>query len=66
MDTLHILGIRVAKEKERARRRAKKRLAEARERLALLSSTQSFGFWRWNRATDVACASKLRAPHPWT
>jgi C4-dicarboxylate-specific signal transduction histidine kinase len=58
MDTLHILGIRVAKEKERARRRAKKRLAEARERLALLSSTQSFGFWSWNRATDVACASK--------
>jgi C4-dicarboxylate-specific signal transduction histidine kinase len=57
-DTLHVLSDRVAKENERSRRRAEKRLANARERLALLTSMRSFGFWRWNRATDEVWASK--------
>jgi C4-dicarboxylate-specific signal transduction histidine kinase len=49
MDTLH---------NERSQQRAEKRLAKAREQLALLSSTRSFGFWRWNRATDEVWAGK--------
>jgi C4-dicarboxylate-specific signal transduction histidine kinase len=43
---------------KRAQRRAEKRLANARERLALFSSTRSLGFWRWNRAIDEVWASK--------
>ena len=58
MDSLHILSIQVAKENERSRRRAERRPIKARERLALLSSTQSFGFWSWNTATDDAWANK--------
>src|SRR5271156_4908066 len=40
------------------RGRYQRRLAKARERLALLASTKGLGFWSWNRATDVAWASK--------
>ena len=58
MDTSHVLNGRVAKENKRSRRRVEKRLANAQERLALLTSTRSFGFWRWNRATDEVWASK--------
>jgi len=42
----------------RTRRRYERRLAKARERLALLASMKSLGFWRWNRTTDVVWASK--------
>jgi C4-dicarboxylate-specific signal transduction histidine kinase len=38
--------------------RTKKRLANARERLALISSKQSLGFWRWNSTSDEMWASK--------
>lgn len=68
-DILHMLEDRVASRSDaiarpfaRAPRRAghsfERRLARARERLALLSSMRSLGFWRWNRATDEVRASK--------
>ena len=58
MDTLRVFTDQVTKDKEPSRRRAKKRPPRAREQLALLSSTKSFGFWRWNGATDQVWASK--------
>src|SRR5271168_1148132 len=42
----------------RARRRYERSFVRARERLALLSSIKSLGFWTWDRETDVAWASK--------
>jgi C4-dicarboxylate-specific signal transduction histidine kinase len=42
----------------RTQRRYERCLAKARERLALLASMKSLGFWSWNRATDVVWASK--------
>ena len=40
------------------RRRSERLPAKVRERLALLSSMSSLGFWRWNRTTDEVWASK--------
>jgi C4-dicarboxylate-specific signal transduction histidine kinase len=48
----------VARVPRRSRRRLEKLLAKAQERLALISSMTSLGFWRWNRATDEVWASK--------
>jgi C4-dicarboxylate-specific signal transduction histidine kinase len=42
----------------RTRLRYERSLTRARERLALLASMKSLGFWTWNRATDVVWASK--------
>jgi PAS domain S-box-containing protein len=42
----------------RARLRYERSLTRARERLALLASMKTLGFWTWNRATDVVWASK--------
>jgi C4-dicarboxylate-specific signal transduction histidine kinase len=42
----------------RTRPRHLRNFARARERLALLGSMESLGFWTWNRATDVVWASK--------
>jgi PAS domain S-box-containing protein len=41
-----------------ARLRYERSFVRARERLALLASTKSLGFWTWNRATDVVWANK--------
>jgi PAS domain S-box-containing protein len=41
-----------------ARPRRERSFVRARERLALLASMKSLGFWTWNRATDVVRASK--------
>jgi two-component system sensor kinase FixL len=40
------------------RLRYEQAFVRARERLALLASMKSFGFWTWNRATDAVWASK--------
>jgi len=42
----------------RPRRRAERLLAKIQERLALISSLRSLGFWSWNAATDEVWASK--------
>jgi PAS domain S-box-containing protein len=42
----------------RTRRTYARRLARARERLALLASVKSLGFWRWDRTTDIVWVSK--------
>lgn len=42
----------------RARPSYVRRVARAQERLALLASTKTLGFWTWHRATDVVWASK--------
>jgi C4-dicarboxylate-specific signal transduction histidine kinase len=42
----------------RARLRHERSSVRARERLALLTSMKSLGFWTWNRANDVVWASK--------
>jgi PAS domain S-box-containing protein len=47
-----------ARRPRRSRRRFQRRLAKAQERLALLTSMSSLGFWRWSRATDVVWADK--------
>jgi PAS domain S-box-containing protein len=41
-----------------ARRRYERSFVRARERLALLASTKSLGFWTWNCATDAVWVSK--------
>jgi PAS domain S-box-containing protein len=40
------------------RRRAEKSLADSEERLSLISSSTSLGFWEWDAATDAVWASK--------
>jgi PAS domain S-box-containing protein len=40
------------------RRRAEKSLSESEERLSLISSSTSLGFWEWDAATDAVWASK--------
>ncbi len=40
------------------RRRAEKSLVESEERLSLISSSTSLGFWEWDAATDAVWASK--------
>jgi nitrogen-specific signal transduction histidine kinase len=42
----------------RRRVSAEKLVAESQERLALISSMSSFGFWSWNAVTDTAWASQ--------
>jgi PAS domain S-box-containing protein len=42
----------------RARLRYERSFVRARERLTLLASMKSVGFWTWNRATDVVWANK--------
>src|SRR5208282_3936402 len=40
------------------RLRAEKSLSESEERLSLISSSTSLGFWEWDAATDAVWASK--------
>jgi C4-dicarboxylate-specific signal transduction histidine kinase len=49
---------RILEERSQPNRKAKKRLAKAREQLALVSSAGSFGFWRWSGKADKVWASK--------
>ncbi len=52
------VAVRSIADERRPRRRSERRLAKARERLALLASMKNLGFWSWDRATDVVWASK--------
>jgi C4-dicarboxylate-specific signal transduction histidine kinase len=56
--TLSVLLIAFAFEQRRRRVRAEHSLAENQERLALISSLSSLGFWSWDAATDGVWASK--------
>ncbi len=57
MSSPHFLGERADKINARSPR-VQNRLSRAREQLALVSSTQALGFWRWNRKTDEVRTSK--------
>jgi PAS domain S-box-containing protein len=56
--TAHVAPTRCGCLSRRSRRRTARRLANALERVRLLSSMSSLGFWGWDRASDAAWASR--------